>query len=268
METEARWTLDELVQLVGDALAGDSYPGAPNGRVRDVPDRRAVRWYATIGLVDRPLAVAGRPARYGPRHLLQLVAVKRRQAQGRTLAEIQAELAGATDATLRRVAALPDGWPPAAPAESGDEPRPARTRFWAAAPPATPSAAALSPAPPAPSPAALSPAAPATPTPSPAAPTPSPAALSPAPPAPSPAAPASSPAAAPAAAVSAPALLTGIPLGAGAVLLVPARPDHDDVRAIEAAARPLLDLLAERGLIPPPPDVPPTSTPQPDRSST
>src|SRR2546429_2040099 len=101
------WTLDGLVRLVADVLADDAYPGAPNGRVREVPDRRAVRWYATIGLVDRP-ANRGRTARYGVRHLLQLVAVKRRQAQGRTLAEIQAELTGATDATLRRIAAVPD----------------------------------------------------------------------------------------------------------------------------------------------------------------
>ena len=63
-----------------------------------------MRWYATIGLVDRPLAARGRTALYGPRHLLQLVAVKRLQAQGRTLAEIQFELAGASEDTLRRVA--------------------------------------------------------------------------------------------------------------------------------------------------------------------
>ncbi|HWO64299.1 MAG TPA: MerR family transcriptional regulator, partial [Umezawaea sp.] len=85
------WTIDELVERVGAALTAE-YPGAPNGRVRDVPDRRAVRWYATTGLVDRPSAMRGRTALYEPRHLLQLVAVKRLQADGRTLAEIQAEL--------------------------------------------------------------------------------------------------------------------------------------------------------------------------------
>ncbi|MCW2643849.1 MAG: hypothetical protein JWP76_6155, partial [Dactylosporangium sp.] len=86
------WTLDELLDRVRAALAEAEYPGAPNGRVRDVPDRRAVRWYATTGLVDRPAAMRGRQALYGPRHLLQLVAVKRRQAEGRSLAQIQAEL--------------------------------------------------------------------------------------------------------------------------------------------------------------------------------
>ena len=67
-------------------------------------------------------------ARYGRRHLLQLVAVKRRQAEGRSLAEIQAELAGATDETLAAVARVPDTPPaPGAPA-------PAPGRSWARRP--------------------------------------------------------------------------------------------------------------------------------------
>src|ERR1700676_4033881 len=114
MAEEASWTLDELVRRVAVGLADPAYPGAPNGRVRQLPDRRAVRWYTTTGLVDRPF-MQGRTALYGPRHLLQLVAVKRRQAEGRSLAEIQAELAGATDETPRRVAAVPDEVIAAAP---------------------------------------------------------------------------------------------------------------------------------------------------------
>jgi hypothetical protein len=76
--------------------------------------------------------VPGRSARYGPRHLLQLVAVKRRQAQGRTLAQIQAELTGATDETLRRIARVPDEL--LAQADPAAQPDPAaRGRFWTAA---------------------------------------------------------------------------------------------------------------------------------------
>lgn len=100
------WTLDQLVARVTEALAADGVR-SPNGRVRDVPDARALRWYATIGLLDRPTGYRGRTALYGPRHLLQAVALKRRQAEGMTLAQIQAELAGATDATLHRVARVP-----------------------------------------------------------------------------------------------------------------------------------------------------------------
>jgi DNA-binding transcriptional MerR regulator len=100
------WTLDELAERVDAALAVD-YQGQSSGRVRDVPDRRAIRWYTTIGLIDRPVAHRGRTALYGPRHLLQLVAVKRLQATGLPLVAIQQELAGATDTELRRVARVP-----------------------------------------------------------------------------------------------------------------------------------------------------------------
>jgi DNA-binding transcriptional MerR regulator len=105
---EPRWTLDELAERVDVALAVD-YAGPPSARVRAVPDRRAIRWYTTIGLIDRPVAHRGRTALYGPRHLLQLVAVKRLQASGLPLVAIQQELAGATDTQLARVARLPGG---------------------------------------------------------------------------------------------------------------------------------------------------------------
>src|SRR5690349_5682618 len=127
------WTLDQLAEQVEAALAV-GYDGAPSGRVRSVPDQRAIRWYATIGLVDRPAARRGRTALSGERNLLPLVAIKRRQAAGRSLAEIQAELAGATDTSLRAIAQLPDTVPdtvPAAvPARPAPTPRP--DRFWTA----------------------------------------------------------------------------------------------------------------------------------------
>src|SRR5512132_2960074 len=105
---DPRWTLDELAERVETALAVD-YRGQTSGRVRAVPDRRAIRWYTTIGLIDRPVAHRGRTALYGPRHLLQLVAVKRLQASGLPLVAIQQELAGATNTQLARVARLPGG---------------------------------------------------------------------------------------------------------------------------------------------------------------
>ena len=125
---EPRWTLDELAERVDTALAVD-YSGPPSGRVRAVPDRRAIRWYTTIGLIDRPVAHRGRTALYGPRHLLQLVAVKRLQARGLPLVAIQQELAGATDSQLARVARLPEGVAPgpAAPATRG---KARRAGFW------------------------------------------------------------------------------------------------------------------------------------------
>jgi MerR HTH family regulatory protein len=119
--TEALWTLDELTERVGDALSV-GYDGQPSGRVRHLPDQRAIRWYTTIGLVDRPAATRGRTAMYGPRHLLQLVAIKRLQAQGLSLVAIQAELAGATDTQLARVAQLPQAAAAAAAPEAAAPP--------------------------------------------------------------------------------------------------------------------------------------------------
>jgi DNA-binding transcriptional MerR regulator len=121
------WTLAELAELAARALQAGGVRVA-SGRVTEVPDRRLIRWYTTIGLLDRPSIGAGRVARYGVRHLLQLVAVKRLQAQGLPLAQIQQRLAGITDAQLRSVAALPAGLIAVA-----DQDQPVATdRFWAA----------------------------------------------------------------------------------------------------------------------------------------
>ncbi|HUR09399.1 MAG TPA: MerR family transcriptional regulator [Nonomuraea sp.] len=102
------WTIRELAERAADALRAHAQP--LNGRVRDVPGERLIRWYTTIGLVDPPLTRRGRIAQYGRRHLLQLVAIKRLQAAGRSIAEIQTALTGATDATLERTAR--PGWSP------------------------------------------------------------------------------------------------------------------------------------------------------------
>lgn len=146
---DQRWTLDELADQVAEALT-DSYSGAPSARVRDVPDTRTIRWYTTRGLVDPPLATRGRQALYGRRHLLQLVALKRRQAEGVPLAVIQTELAGLPDTALAAIAALPhpatgDSAPPSQPAtDDAFSPPPlpspstplagARGRFWTTPP--------------------------------------------------------------------------------------------------------------------------------------
>jgi DNA-binding transcriptional MerR regulator len=109
---DGSWKIAELAELAAGVLAADDPAGGrlarANGRVRDVPNERLIRWYVTVGLLDPPLSRRGRVAWYGPRHLLQLVAIKRRQAEGRSLAEIQAELAGATNASLAGVARVPD----------------------------------------------------------------------------------------------------------------------------------------------------------------
>jgi DNA-binding transcriptional MerR regulator len=122
------WTLGELAERVRAALAV-GYSGQRSGRVRDVPDARGIRYYTTLGLVDRPTVLHGRGAHYGERHLLQLVAIKRLQAQGLSLAEVQGELAGVGDDRLRELAQVPEE--ALAPAQR----RTGRSRrFWTAPP--------------------------------------------------------------------------------------------------------------------------------------
>src|SRR3954452_22504687 len=102
---EQLWTIEELGSQVVLALA-DNYDGQRNGSVRQVPDLRTIRYYTTLGLIDRPAEMRGRTALYGRRHLLQLVAIKKLQMRGRSLAEVQRTLAGQTDKALAEVAGL------------------------------------------------------------------------------------------------------------------------------------------------------------------
>ncbi|MGH3734149.1 MAG: MerR family transcriptional regulator [Micromonosporaceae bacterium] len=211
--TTQGWTLDELVAQVAARLGDGAAP--VSRRVRQVPDRRAIRWYTTIGLLDRPV-LRGRTGLYGRRHLLQLLAVKRLQAAGRTLAEIQAELTGATDAALRRVAGISAEELDATPRpDAGTPPDASQRRFWTTPPTAAPTVPA-DPAAPRASTAPTAPAAPASP------------------------APAQAPAStAPAAPV---AVRYVVELADGVTLLLDTPPD--DLAAVRAAARPLLDHLA------------------------
>lgn len=136
---QLQWTLPELVEQVAERIA--ALPPPKNGQVRAVPDERTVRYYGTIGLLDRPAAMRGRTALYGSRHLAQVVAIKRLQSSGKSLSEIQALWPTLDEPTLSRMSGVP--LPAAAK-------RPARKEFWKAAPvpatlPAVPGAGAAAP---------------------------------------------------------------------------------------------------------------------------
>src|SRR5437016_13540632 len=84
------------VQLAELGLLG----AAPDARVSAAPDARTVRYYTTLGLLDRP-KIENRQARYGERHVLQLLAIKALQSRDLPLAEIQQTLYGRSDAELK-----------------------------------------------------------------------------------------------------------------------------------------------------------------------
>ena len=94
-------TLPEVVGSIPALLSRD-YDGVRNGRVRDLPDVRTIRWYQSLGVLDRPTEFRGRAALYGRRHLLQIAVIKKLQASGLSLEEIQGGLPGRTDAELAR----------------------------------------------------------------------------------------------------------------------------------------------------------------------
>lgn len=108
MNTEARWTIRELAELSERVLRELGYDRAPSGRVRALPDVRTIRYYTTIGLLDRPAEMRGRVAYYGLRHLLQLMAIKKLQAEGLALNEIQRRVIGLSDEELKRLVGVPD----------------------------------------------------------------------------------------------------------------------------------------------------------------
>ncbi len=109
-----RFPIDDLRMLVARALQGSGYSPAESKRIRAVPDTRTIRYYTTLGLIDRPAEMRGRTALYEPQHVMQLVAIKRLQAANQTLSDIQARLVGITPKQLSKLADLPDDfWPSA-----------------------------------------------------------------------------------------------------------------------------------------------------------
>ena len=100
----AGWSLEELVAAANDLLpeflpAVEDRPGSA-GKVREEVNARLVRHYASLGLLDEN-AREGREARYGFRHLLQLLLVRRLLVEGYPAAVITKLIAGKGDAELR-----------------------------------------------------------------------------------------------------------------------------------------------------------------------
>ena len=119
------WTLPDLVSEAARRIT--SLPPPKNGQVRAVPDDRTIRYYVALGLLDRPLAMRGRTALYGPRHLAQVVAIKRLQSAGRSLSEIQELWPTLDDHSLERMTGI----------AVSAQPRAARPEFWKQRPAAT-----------------------------------------------------------------------------------------------------------------------------------
>lgn len=119
-ETE-NLTLDDLCRDVSRLLEKHGLlTPQRDGRVTDQPDPRTVRYYTTLGLIERP-RIVDREARYGWRQVLQLLAVKALQHEGASLSYIQNRLFGRSDQELEQMLRAVTERP---------RPRPVRTVTW------------------------------------------------------------------------------------------------------------------------------------------
>ena len=118
------WTLGDLVAEAATRL--EALPPPKNGQVRAVPDERTIRYYAQLALLDRPAAMRGRTAYYNRRHLAQIVAIKRMQSAGHSLADIQSMWPTVDEMTLSRIS----GVLLESTLKPGKAPKSSRKNFW------------------------------------------------------------------------------------------------------------------------------------------
>ena len=99
---EGSWNTDEFVELVNRLLPQVLPEEGSSQKVREDINLRLVRHYTGLGMLDEP-AKEGKEARYAYRHLLQLLLVRRMQAQGYGSSAIDDFPRKHTDAQLLRL---------------------------------------------------------------------------------------------------------------------------------------------------------------------
>ena len=93
------------VELADEAshLISRLVPRQERGSVSEVPDERTVRYYMTEGLISPPEGKQGASSVYGYLHLLQLLAVKRLQADHLPIRKIKELVEGKSESALERL---------------------------------------------------------------------------------------------------------------------------------------------------------------------
>lgn len=134
--SEWRVTLSDLSQACRILANRLNLDDGDNRRVQWDLQPRVIRYYTTLGLLDRACEKRGKSMYYGARHLFQLLAIKKLQGQGLSLAQIQPKLLGASDQEMAEFLEMPEGWleivqehsfaPRLAPAETEEPER----DFW------------------------------------------------------------------------------------------------------------------------------------------
>jgi DNA-binding transcriptional MerR regulator len=129
-----RWTMKELLKESTLYLTEDG----DSNRIQWKPNGRQIRYYVTLGLLDKPFGGRGYGNTYDAKHLLQLLSIKRLQHQGLKLSEIQPMLAGLTEARLAELLGFSFDWLEPATETPVTENSRADTDFWSVVPPVAP----------------------------------------------------------------------------------------------------------------------------------
>src|SRR5512141_2262243 len=80
-------------------------------KVTEIPTERTIRYYVSVGLVDRPLRYDGPRALYGRRHFLQALSIKALQARYFPLRKIRSVISDRTDLELEGILRRIEGEP-------------------------------------------------------------------------------------------------------------------------------------------------------------
>jgi DNA-binding transcriptional MerR regulator len=99
------------VQLSDEAarLLGHFVPKQERGSVTELPDERMLRYYSSGGLISPPESKQGVSAVYGYLHLLQLLVIKRLQAEHLSIRKIRELVEGRTERELEQLLGLETG---------------------------------------------------------------------------------------------------------------------------------------------------------------
>ena len=85
---ESSLTMSQFISILREQLPQVA-PTQTKYRVTEMPSERTIRFYTANRLVDKPVALEGAHARYGYRHLLQVMVIKYLQSQYLPLVKIR-----------------------------------------------------------------------------------------------------------------------------------------------------------------------------------
>ena len=85
---ESSFTMSQFIAILREQLPQVA-PSQTKYRVTEIPSERTIRFYTANNLVDKPVAREGSHARYGYRHLLQVLSIKYLQSQYLPLVKIR-----------------------------------------------------------------------------------------------------------------------------------------------------------------------------------